>query len=270
MILIYKTVTEKLCFSHCVRTFLLFLLIPNGNWSTCLHQKVKCFQHHKTFEKYVLLKNEFLKLLNFSAFSGWSRYSNRRQEASRQQTGLGRASEPQPSSQQSHQQNDRILPSNFLFSLFSIDLKFGAPFWNAKLPFPKHTKLRQLSLLIIQCNWLLKWARNEGIIWSFHWELPICPSYTFLGNYLHCDMSGDAHKEYVAICPGPSHSVLWCYHSLMTSVLVLLPCPLSSWLLSSLPDYHGSPFSLVVYMLPFLGLVHTHTATGEHRPYLRL
>lgn len=26
MILIYKTVTEKLCFSHCVRTFLLFLV----------------------------------------------------------------------------------------------------------------------------------------------------------------------------------------------------------------------------------------------------
>lgn len=35
---------------------------------------------------------------------------------------------------------------------------------------------------IIHRTGLLKWARNEGIIWSFHWELPICPSYTFLGN----------------------------------------------------------------------------------------
>lgn len=119
----------------------------------------------------------------------------------------------------------------------------------------QNTKLRQLSSLIIQYNWLLKRARNEGIIWSFHWELLIRPSYTFLGICLHCDMSGDAHKEYLAICPGPSDSVLWCYHLLMTSVLVLLLYPLSPWLLSSLPNYHWSPFhSWLCTCFPFWDL----------------
>ena len=118
-----------------------------------------------------------MKLLNFSVFSGWSRCSNRRQESSRQQssqTGLGRASKPQPSSQQSHQQNNCLLPSNFLFSLFSIDLKFSAPFWNAKLPFPKHTKLRQLSLLIIQYNYL---APEMSRKWRHHLIFPLRTTY---------------------------------------------------------------------------------------------